>query len=361
MNVEKGYRHTAEELKLLQALPLELKVEKTKLRILEWVKEFGIDGVYVGFSGGKDSTVLLHIVRSMFPEIEAVFVDTGLEYPEIKQFVKQFDNVKVLYPKMNFCKVIQTHGYPVISKEVSKCVEEARIGLQRNDGSYQSRINRLFGTGYYHEYEIRNGKKSIYNLEKWKPLLNVAFNISDKCCKEMKKKPSRKFERETKKKIILGTMAEESQLRRQRWLKYGCNAFDDNKQKSSNPMSFWKEQDVLHYITKNNLAIAPPYGKIVPKEELQLSFFEDWNQCQLCTTGCKRTGCMFCGFGLHLERGETRFQRLKNTHKNIYDYCLQGGAYDSDGIWKPDKNGLGMKHVFDELNKIYGENFIRYE
>ena len=258
MAEKKPNKHTAEELKLLQALPLELKVEKTKLRILEWVNEFGVDGVYVSFSGGKDSTVLLHIVRQMFPEIEAVFVDTGLEYPEIREFVKQFDNVKVLYPKMNFCKVIQTYGYPVISKDVSKCVEEAKIGLQRNDGSYQYRINRLFGTGHYHEYEIRTGKKSIYNLEKWKPLLNVDFNISDKCCKEMKKKPSRKFERETKKKIILGTMTEESQLRRQRWLKYGCNAFEDNKQKSSNPMSFWEEQDVLHYITENNIDIAPP-------------------------------------------------------------------------------------------------------
>lgn len=200
MAEKKPNKHTAEELKLLQALPLELKVEKTKLRILEWVNEFGVDGVYVSFSGGKDSTVLLHIVRQMFPEIEAVFVDTGLEYPEIREFVKTFDNVKILRPKMNFRNVIQTYGYPVISKDVSGCVEEAKIGLQRNDGSYQYRINRLFGTGYYHEYEIRNGKKSIYNLEKWKPLLNVDFNISDKCCKEMKKSPPENLKERLRKK-----------------------------------------------------------------------------------------------------------------------------------------------------------------
>ena len=71
--------------------------------------------------------------------------------------------------------------------------------------------------------------------------------------------------------------------------------------------------------------------------------------------------CIFCGFGCHLEKGETRFQRLKRTHPKHYEYCIYGGAYDSDGLWKPDKNGLGMYHVFDELNKIYGENFIRYK
>lgn len=58
---------------------------------------------------------------------------------------------------------------------------------------------------------------------------------------------------------------------------------------------------------------------------------------------------------------ETRFQKMKRTHPRLYEYCINGGAYDSDGLWKPDKNGLGMKHVFDELNKIYGDNFIRYK
>lgn len=99
----------------------------------------------------------------------------------------------------------------------------------------------------------------------------------------------------------------------------------------------------------------------MPAEQKQLSFFDDCSQCKLCTTGCRRTGCVFCGFGAHLEKDETRFQRLKRTHPKLYSYCIYGGAYDSDGIWKPDKNGLGMKHAFDELNKIYGENFIRYE
>ena len=118
--------HTIDHLQELQALPLKLKVRLTQQRIREWVSEFGTDGVYVSFSGGKDSTVLLHIVRELYPDIPAVFCDTGLEYPEIRQFVKTFDNVVWLKPKKNFFQVCEEYGFPLISKEVSECVYGAR-------------------------------------------------------------------------------------------------------------------------------------------------------------------------------------------------------------------------------------------
>lgn len=110
----------------LQALPLEAKVSLTMDRIEEWVEHFGVDGVYVSFSGGKDSTVLLDICRKMYPEIKACFIDTGLEYPEIREFVKGIDNVDIVKPKMNFKQVIQKYGYPFISKEASEVIEGAR-------------------------------------------------------------------------------------------------------------------------------------------------------------------------------------------------------------------------------------------
>ena len=119
-------KHTFQELQMRQALPLEAKIIMSKQRIREFVSEYGIDGVYVSFSGGKDSTVLLHLARSIFPEIPAVFIDTGLEYPEIREFVKSFENVEWLKPKMTFKQVIKKYGYPFISKEVSDCVSGAR-------------------------------------------------------------------------------------------------------------------------------------------------------------------------------------------------------------------------------------------
>lgn len=117
-----------EELKSLQSLPLDVKIRKTQQRIREWVEYYGEDGVYVSFSGGKDSTVLLDIVRKMYPGIEAVFVNTGLEYPEIVDYVKKHENVTILRPKKNFKQVLTEYGYPVISKDVSNTVKGARKG-----------------------------------------------------------------------------------------------------------------------------------------------------------------------------------------------------------------------------------------
>lgn len=119
-------KHTIVELRQWQMLPLATKISMTKQRIRDWVKEYGIDNVYVSISGGKDSTVLLDICRKMYPEMKAAYVDTGLEYPELREFVKTFDNVDILKPKMNFKEVICKYGYPMISKEVSETVYGAR-------------------------------------------------------------------------------------------------------------------------------------------------------------------------------------------------------------------------------------------
>lgn len=125
-NDEMKKRHEMWELQQMQELPLDMKIKLTQSRIRQWVNEFGEDGVYISFSGGKDSTVLLDIVRKMYPSIKAVYVDTGLEYPEIKHFVKGFDNVEIIRPEMVFKDVIVKYGYPMISKEVSECVQGAR-------------------------------------------------------------------------------------------------------------------------------------------------------------------------------------------------------------------------------------------
>ena len=123
---------TMQDLYQLQALPLSVKVRMTQDRIKQWVDEYGSDGVYVSFSGGgKDSTVLLHIVRDLYPNVKAVFFDTGLEFPEIRQFVKKFDNVDWLKPKYSFKYIVNKYGYPFISKEVSECVYGARKYLKQ--------------------------------------------------------------------------------------------------------------------------------------------------------------------------------------------------------------------------------------
>ena len=109
----------------LQALPLDIKILKTKQRIREFYNKTG-GKVYISFSGGKDSTVLLNLVRQEFPDVTAVYCDTGLEYPELKEFVKKQDNIEIIKPKITFLEVINKYGFPVISKDVSLTLEYAK-------------------------------------------------------------------------------------------------------------------------------------------------------------------------------------------------------------------------------------------
>jgi len=296
------------QLQQLQGLPLEVKIRKTKERIKEWYEHW--DGqVYVSFSGGKDSTVLLHIAREIYPNIEAVFVDTGLEYPEIRTFVKGFDNVIWLRPEMNFRQVIEQHGYPVISKEVANTVRGAKEG--------NTRWQKLKG-------ELTNkktGKLSNFNCPQWKFLLDAPFKISDRCCDIMKKRPSMLYERKTGNKPLIGMMACESQKRTMHYLKTGCNAFE-KKRAQSQPIAFWKEEDVLQYILKKNIKIASCYGEIIQKDQVGGQMVINGCMTNLTTSKCKRTGCMFCMFGVHLEKEPNRFQMMKETHPKQYDYCI---------------------------------------
>ena len=337
---------TAEDLRVMQKAPLSVKVLMTKQRIREWIREFGEDGVYVSFSGGKDSTVLLHIVREDYPNVKAVFCDTGLEYPEIKDFVKKHDNVDIIRPEMTFKDVITKHGYPLISKEISR----------KFDGFYQNKEwakKFIEGTA-----KAPDGTKSRYCVDKWAEILDMDFKISDKCCNTMKKKPLKAYQKITGKKPIIATMACESMQRQQAWIRHGCNAFESSDKKST-PISFWTEQDVLRYALQNRIELAKPYGNIIYAENNEQYSLIDRDEDKLKTTDLDRTGCVFCGFGCHLEK-QSRWLLLKETHPKLYNYCIGGGEY-VNGVWKPNKKGLGMGHVFDQLNAVYGENFIKYK
>lgn len=337
-------KHETWQLKQRQALPLEAKIKMTKARIEEWYEHW--DGmVYVAFSGGKDSTVLKHIVDSMYDDVPSVFVDTGLEYPEIKEFVKQSKNTEIICPQMSFKEVIKTYGYPLISKEVAHKIKTAR------------KTPNGFVAEFFDENTERskryNGK---YCVARWKFLKDADWiPIGRDCCDVMKKRPSHRYAKDTGRMPIVATMASESMMRRTQWLKHGCNAFDIAEPQSK-PMSFWTEQDVLLYLKRFSVPYASVYGDIVGdfgEDEFdgQTTLFDD-SEIKLKTTGCSRTGCVFCGFGCHLEKTPNRFQRLKETHPQLYNYCINGGEY-VDGVWQPSKEGLGMGKILDFLGVDY--------
>lgn len=83
-----------ETLKRRQAWPIEKKIRESQIRIRDWYESW--DGnVYVSFSGGLDSTVMLDVVRDVYPDVPAVFSNTGLEYPEVVSFAKKADNLTI--------------------------------------------------------------------------------------------------------------------------------------------------------------------------------------------------------------------------------------------------------------------------
>lgn len=108
----------------LQALPLDAKILMTQQRIREWYNYWHGD-VYCSFSGGKDSTVLAHLVHDLYPKVPLVFANTGLEYPEIQAFARKM-GAEFVRPKMSFSEVISKYGYPIISKETAEAIHAAR-------------------------------------------------------------------------------------------------------------------------------------------------------------------------------------------------------------------------------------------
>lgn len=371
-------KHMPWDLAQMQSLPLEAKIIMTQQRIRIWYEHW--DGqVYVSFSGGKDSTVLKHIVDGMYSDVPAVFVNTGLEYPEIQKFVKDIkarkydcfnSDVEIIRPEMRFDNVLRKYGYPVISKPVANSVRQARQSIKA--GNYSLRLCQLgVNETEYGGLKVPEGydfhktvEKSKFRKKKYRFLIEAPFEVSEQCCDVMKKKPAANYEKATGRKPFIGTLASESMARETKWFRHGCNAFDAEKPQSA-PLSFWTEQDILHYIKKYNVPYASVYGDIVIDEKVdgenvlegQINLI-DYLGCydpedKLKTTGCDRTGCIYCAFGCHLEKGKNRFQRMKETHPRQYEYCIGGGEYNEEGKWQPSKEGLGLGKVLDYIGVKY--------
>ena len=332
--------HTIGDLIQMQSLPLDAKIRMTMLRVEAWLREYGDDGVYIAFSGGKDSTVLLDLIRNEmgYKDIPAVFVDVPTQFMELREFAKTFDNVEIVKPKLSFYDVCDKYGFPLISKEVALKVV---------------RVHNKPDSKYLRYFDGSQKGKSVFDCSKYKFLLDAPFNISYKCCEEMKHKPSWEYEKKTGRKPIVATMAQESKSRTKTWLQHGCNAFSA-KRPISTPISFWTEQDILKYIHEKNLPICSVYGDVVEDYDAEGLMdnqvtFEDFNGDKIYkTTGCKRTGCVLCGFGCHLEKpGEGRFEMLSQTHPKMYsllDVMQNNGVTFREAIeWTNEHGGFEIK------------------
>lgn len=300
---------TEQQLKTLflrqrQSLTLDMLKIMSSRRIVAWREywqEMGKD-VYVSL-GGKDSHALLHLVRSIYPDVPGVFVDTGLEYPEVRSLNQRTPNVTILRPKLTFAQVVEIYGWPVVSKKMAQYLHEIQNPTERNKNTV-----RLRTTGFR-----ANGTFSPMSKisDKWLYLKDAPFKISNACCHIMKVNPLRKFAKESGLIPIIGTTSDESGSREHNYIRYGCNAYS-NKFPISTPIIFWTEQHVLQYLRENTVEVAGCYGEQVQRPDGKWKY-----------AGVSRTGCMPCGFGAHLEARPNRFERMETTHPNMHKYVME--------------------------------------
>jgi len=262
--------HTLDDLRQMQAYPLDIKVGLTRNRIHGWIRQHPS---FVSFSGGKDSTVILHIARQVDPHIPAVHLDTRTEHRSLRAVVKATDNVITIKPEINFAEAVDQCGWCVPHKEIADVIYGVRNG-NKSDSQQMAGLDK-------------NDQPNKYRAEKFIPyayLLDAPFTISNLCCDRLKKDPFIKFERENYMTSIVGTLAADSPNRQMAWLKNGCNAWDAKRPKSQ-PLSFWTQQDILRYVLQNDLQVASVYGDIVERDG------------KLRTTGVDHTGCVCCPVG----------------------------------------------------------------
>lgn len=326
-------------LQIRQNYPLWMKIEITKNRIRQWVDMYGEDMVYVSFSGGKDSTVLLHLVRSIYPNVKAVFANTGNEFPEIVQFVRNIEGVTWVRPRKSFAKILKEEGYPVLSKKSARMIRDLQNPTDKNQ-----RTRELYMSDYRFDKEgnlTDKPNKALKLAKRHRYLIDSDIKISEKCCHYLKKLPMKDFERNNKSvKIkksdeqlkpmpIVGTQADEGQMREAAYLKNGCNAWNSSEPKSS-PLSFWTQQDILEYIDTYNIEIASIYGEI--KKDENGEYY---------TTGESRTGCVACGYGVHLETDtDNRYLRLEESHPKLHNHII---------------NNLGFGDILNIMNIRYSK------
>lgn len=311
------------QLMLRKELPLEVVERMTQDRIRRWYEYYGGD-VYCSFSAGKHSNVLLHIVRNTINAgyknqlVPGVFFDTGLEYPSIRKLAQETEGITMLRPEKKHKEILDEYGFPVVSKRISRAISDVqKLG-------HDCWSMRCF-----------NGQETgRYDFRKYEYLIHSGYKISNKCCYYSKHEPAKRYFKETGRVPFVGTLAEESNERKNAYIKVGCNGFQ-KEEPTSNPLSFWSEQHILEYHLKYNLKLANEYGDIISQEKIIRTENGIKAVSHLKTTGVQSTGCVYCAYGCHMEKGINRFQRLYITHPKHWKYCM----YE-----------LGMKGILDYMN-----------
>ena len=293
-------------------LPLDEKIELSNQVISKFCDENPVEQIYISSSFGKDSVVLIELVRRLYPDIPCVYVDTGIEPPSCVELSEIYDNVITLYPKKDIVQVTNEYGYMIpLGKDKASAIEQVRRNL--HDEKFDTwRVKQMQG----------KRERAMWDYSDCTQYLVAPFKISDKCCYWLKKSPINSFMNTTQYKYsFTGITVEESVHRMNSILKNGFI----NKNRCS-PIAHWTVNDVLKFIHENNLPLPHCYGEIEIDDDGNYS-----------TTLFQRNGCLCCPVGAHLE-SPNKFQLLRDFDKDTWDFVI---------------NELGYGKVLDYFNIPY--------
>jgi 3'-phosphoadenosine 5'-phosphosulfate sulfotransferase (PAPS reductase)/FAD synthetase len=306
---------TKEQLQIDQELSLEQKILKSKELIKSYYEEHN-GAMSVAYSGGKDSRVVLHLVRSLYPDIIGVFCNTTNEKKEILEYVKNTPNIKTLLPKKGFIRVMKEDGFPMISKRVCKQINALKYPTDNN-----ATIRNLYLTGFT---ALGRYLPKERVAKKWRFLENEPFEVTAKCCEVLKHEPARRFEKESGLVPITGLMAVESSQRESHIIKNGYML-----KNTLRAIGFWTEKDIWDYAKLNNIRFAENY-------------YDRWID-GIFVKGDKRSGCEYCLMGYAFET--TKKRRADKEYQNRLQISKICDPKRYEKMMKVVNNGITFKEA----------------
>ncbi|MFW6047152.1 MAG: phosphoadenosine phosphosulfate reductase family protein [Candidatus Woesearchaeota archaeon] len=289
----------------LENYPLDEKVEYSKSLIIEALDNS--KNPTISWSGGKDSTVVLHLIKEIYPSIPIIFVDMDTLFPETKKYVYDLAsswklNLYIEKPIENtFESITEKYGYPIFSKNIA------------------SNVERAIRTG--------NIRKQLSKFELL--LVKHKAKISTKCSQYLLEKPCKNKEKELTCDLkFIGLRAFESRARVRLWADYGdyysVKEYYGKKKPilKCNPIAAWTEADIWNYFKRYNIPICDIYNK-----------------------GYQRNGCWSCAMAIR----NGQLKRLKNYNPNLYNHLIYNTNMGKEILRLRDilKNENGFKNYIN--------------